>query len=182
MRKINYVIISGDDYLRELAKKTMLEDYEKYQSLTLDQKEYELENFQFRIGNVLELDGERLVCDLFEDEEYNKVSGTNIWGYIVHMYNSGSIYVELFFLGSARYAVEDLAVNILNTVSFDFDNSGSNCNMLGEMQLIIEFDDEKNTWIGLDEVKLFLQEFPRTVKSCDATKKVLNKYILRNDD
>ena len=181
MSKVHYAIISAEDHLREVAKKAMVEDYENFQQLLSSRSEGDLENFQFRIGNVLEVKGERIVCDLFEEEEFNKISGMNIWGYITHMFGSGLFIVDVFYLHAAEQAVSELADNMLVTVPFEIDASSRNCDILGEMQITVEFDEDNNTWAGLGEVEDFLQEFQKTVKSNVAVKKIIDKYLGNND-
>lgn len=183
MSKINYAIISAEDYLRDLAKRKMTEDHNQFQSLISSRSsESDLECFQFRVGNVLEIKGERLVCDLFDEESFNEVSGMNLWGYITHMFGTGLLLVDLFYLGIAEDTVVKLADELLpSTVSYDFDASGTNCEMLGEMQITVEFDSDNNKWEGLDEVENFLQEFPRIIKSNESVKKVINKFLVNNE-
>ena len=181
MSKVHYAIISAEDHLREVAKKAMVEDYEKIQSLLSSRSEDDLENFQFRVGNVLEVKGERIICDLFEEEEFNKISGMTIWGYITHMYGSGLFVVDVFYLHSAGQAVLELADNMLVTVPFEIDALGRSCDILGDMQITVEFDEDNNTWTGLDEIEDFLQEFQKTIKSNKVVKKVIDKYLGNND-
>lgn len=176
MSKINYAIISAEEYLRNLAKETTVEDNKRYEQLILDRSS-EVCDFQYKIGHVLEIKGERLVCDLFENEEENKVSGLNLWGYITHLYGSGLILVDIFYIPAAESSIMDLVENLLNTVSYDFNHSGDNFEMLGNLQITVEFDEESNSWIGLDEAEMFIQELPKVVKSSKVVKKIIDKFL-----
>ena len=180
-KKINYVIISAEEYLRDLAVKTMKEDYNEYNSLKLSKDSEKLEEFEFRVGNILEINGERLVNDFnSDDEEFNKISGETVWGYITQIYSSGDIYIDVFFLDSATPSIEAFVNDVFREVIYDIDSCNNNCDYIGNMQIHVDFDPETGDWSGLEEAKLFLQELPSLVKNDKNTKKVLEKYI-KND-
>ena len=180
-KKVNYVIIGAEEYLRDLAVKTIKEDYDKFNSLKLSKNSEELEGFEFRVGNILEINGERLVNDLNpDDEEFYKISGEIVWGYITQIYSSGDIYIDVFFLNSATSSIEAFSDDIFREVIYDIDSCSNNFDFIGNMQIHVEFDPEIGDWAGLEEAKLFLQELPSLVKNDKNTKKVLEKYI-KND-
>lgn len=180
-KKVNYVIISAEEYLRDLAVKTMREDYNEYNSLKLSKDSEKLEEFEFRIGNILEINGERLVNDLNpDDEEFNKISGEIVWGYITQIYSDGDIYIDVFFLNSAMSSIEAFVEDVFNEAICEIDYYTSNFDFIGNMQIRVDFDPETGNWVGLEEAKSFIQELPSLVKNDKNTKKVLEKYI-KND-
>lgn len=188
--KVNYLVTSAEEYLRNIALRSQKSDYEKFHKALEDGNEDFLNNFEFKLGNILEIKGERLVCDLSSDEEFDKVTGMTIWGYIKHMTGDGTIYADLFYLQSASSILKELDNELLSgddnygiSLYYSEENSSTvDSSIQGDAQIIVYLYEAEDNCIMNWEERLqildhFLQEFERRIKKDKICSRIIDKFV-----
>lgn len=187
--KVNYLVTSAEEHLRNIALRSQKSDYEKFHKALEDSDEDFLNNFEFKLGNILEIKGERLVCDLSSDEEFDKVTGMTIWGYIKHMSGDGTVYADLFYLQSASPILKELDNELLSgddqygvSLSYSENSSTVDSSIQGDAQIIAYLYEDEDDCIKNWEERLqildhFLQEFERRIKKNKICSRIIEKFV-----